>query len=45
MPTDWYAILEVEPTASPGDIRTAYRKQVGGVTYTGAPFAPRSRAT
>lgn len=28
MPTDWYAILELEPTASAGEIRTAYRKKV-----------------
>lgn len=27
MPNDWYAILEVEPSATAGDIRTAYRKQ------------------
>ena len=27
MPNDWYSILEVEPTASGNDIRTAYRKQ------------------
>ncbi|PKI83876.1 hypothetical protein MVES1_002370 [Malassezia vespertilionis] len=27
MPMDWYAILEVEPTANATEIRTAYRKQ------------------
>lgn len=27
MPNDWYSILEVDPTASGNDIRTAYRKQ------------------
>lgn len=27
MPNDWYAILEVEPSATSSDIRSAYRKQ------------------
>lgn len=27
MPNDWYAILEVDPSATSSDIRSAYRKQ------------------
>ncbi|WFD29052.1 hypothetical protein MSPP1_000056 [Malassezia sp. CBS 17886] len=32
MPTDWYATLEVEPTASSVEIRTAYRKKKDAAT-------------
>lgn len=45
MPNDWYAILEVEPTASSGDIRTAYRKQALRSHPDRAPMTDKEQAT
>ncbi|WFD43415.1 hypothetical protein MPSI1_002076 [Malassezia psittaci] len=45
MPTDWYAILELEPTATAGEIRSAYRKKALRSHPDRAPLQEKEQAT
>ncbi|KAI3626835.1 hypothetical protein GLX27_001500 [Malassezia furfur] len=45
MPTDWYAILELEPTATASEIRSAYRKKALRSHPDRAPAGEKEQAT